>query len=76
VKNKNVIPTESEIRTVKLLSQGLTRTEVANILHCSLRTIDSKIYRMQSKFGAKNTIHLIIIFVAEKWIEAKADSEE
>lgn len=73
-KYKDIVPTESEIRTIELLSQGQTRSEIAEELHCSTRTIDSKVYRMQNKYGAKNTIHLVIIFVAEGWIDVKSDS--
>lgn len=60
----NISNREKEV--INLLSQGLTQKEIADKLHISNRTVETHIKKLSSKMGAKNSAHLVSIYVKYK----------
>lgn len=56
---------------VQLLIEGHTAKEIADMLNLSPRTIEHRIDKMKSRFGAKNLVHLVA-----KLVGAQVDRRE
>ncbi|MGN7713464.1 LuxR C-terminal-related transcriptional regulator [Agrobacterium radiobacter] len=59
---------------VQLLIEGATAKEIAETLSVSARTVEHRIERLKTRYGARNTVHLIAMLVtahAEKMAEPK-----
>jgi len=60
------IPSHQELKTdltdegiIQLLIEGHTAKEIADMLNLSPRTIEHRIDKMKTRFGAKNLVHLV-----------------
>jgi DNA-binding NarL/FixJ family response regulator len=51
---------------INLLSKGLTQKEIANKLNISSRTVETHIKNLTTKIEAKNTAHLVSIYIKYK----------
>lgn len=51
---------------IALLADGLTSREIGNKLKLSHRTIEVHIAGLKMVYGAKNTTHLVAMWVREK----------
>lgn len=63
-----VTPGQDEKQLIELLSAGKTHAQISHILQCSIRTINSKVYRLQKKYNTRNAVQLVAMFVTNKWI--------
>jgi DNA-binding NarL/FixJ family response regulator len=48
-----------ELATLQLISDGYTNNDIANILHTSVRTVETRRANMMLKSGTKNAASLI-----------------
>lgn len=53
--------TQRQAEVYKLLAEGLTEKEVANELGVSAKTVNAHKTAVQSKTGAKNTTHVLMM---------------
>lgn len=61
---------------VQLLIEGTTAKEIAVMLGVSARTVEHRIERLKTRFGARNTVHLVAMLVttqAEKMAGRESD---
>lgn len=49
---------------VQLLIEGATAKEIAVFLDISHRTVEHRLERMKDRFGARNTVHLVAMLIA------------
>jgi DNA-binding CsgD family transcriptional regulator len=64
-------PTLQEIQLVQFLAQGLSAKQIAGVLTParSRRTVEKYISDMLDKFDAKNSPHLVAMFLDNGWIQ-------
>ncbi|MFT6810769.1 MAG: DNA-binding NarL/FixJ family response regulator [Saprospiraceae bacterium] len=63
-RNTNITPREQEI--VDMLSEGFTVKEIATLLYISTYTVESHKRNLMEKFGAKNTVHMVVRALGKK----------
>ena len=66
-----VTPKEDEVRLIELLSYGKTHAQISCILQCSIRTVNSRVYRLQKKYNTRNAVQLVALFAFNRWIRCQ-----
>jgi len=56
---KYITPREREV--IKLLSEGYTAIEIAEMLFISIHTVITHRKRLIEKFGARNTVQMVVL---------------
>lgn len=54
----------SELRVVKLLSEGMIEKEIASILNISIHTVDNHLRNIRNKFGLHKNIEIVLLYIA------------
>jgi DNA-binding NarL/FixJ family response regulator len=64
----NTLITSRELEILKLIAQGLSGKEIADILEVSHRTIDAHKQKMMHKLGTRKSAEMVAIAYKMKWI--------
>ena len=59
------MPDIADEAIIQLLSEGETAKEIAMALDMSPRTVEHRLEKMKQKFGAKNIVHLVSMFLGK-----------
>lgn len=59
------VPDIADEAIIQLLSEGETAKEIALALDMSPRTVEHRLEKMKQKFGAKNIVHLVSMFLGK-----------
>ncbi len=62
-RNTNITSREQEI--IDMLSEGFTVKEIGASLYISAYTVESHKRNLIKKFGAKNTVHMVVMAMNE-----------
>ncbi|MGF1532868.1 MAG: response regulator transcription factor [Bernardetiaceae bacterium] len=60
-------PTLRERQLLDALCDGYSNQEIADLLCCSLPTVEASLKKLKKAFRAKNRTHLAIIWFRLKW---------
>jgi DNA-binding CsgD family transcriptional regulator len=62
-------PSKDEVAMVKILATGATNNEIASKLNLELTKVISNLYILRIKYGCKNSIELVAVFLREGFID-------
>lgn len=63
-------PSERELETITLLAEGATNDEIAMRLGISIKTVESHLRRLFTRYGVLSRTELAILAVREGWLAA------
>lgn len=58
-----------ELDILRLAAKGLSGREIADVLHLSVKTVESHLQHIYRKLGVRNRVAAVAIAVGECWIE-------
>lgn len=64
-----VSPTKEDKELVQKLAEGMTGQELADAMDLNVNNLAFMLSNLRVKFGCKNTLSLVVLFLRNKFIE-------
>ena len=64
-------PNPSDLLTVRLLAQGVSRDEIARRQQLARKSVDDRVYRLHRRYDTHSTAALVGLCVKRGWIRAE-----